>query len=206
MATFTIGFDLDMTLVDSRPGIKAVYDVLAAETGTYIDTELVVSRLGPPLDDELANWFPQDRVQEMAERYRDLYPDLAIAPCTALPGARETLAAVQRAGGRSLVVTAKNDKHAQLHLDALDLRADTVVGGLWASAKGEALREEGAHVYVGDHVGDILGGRAADVCTVAVATGMYGAGELRTAGADVVLDSLTAFPRWMDDYLARRCA
>ena len=29
----TVGFDLDMTLLDTRPGIKATYDALAAETG-----------------------------------------------------------------------------------------------------------------------------------------------------------------------------
>lgn len=43
----TVGFDLDMTLIDSRPGIKAAYEALVAETGTPIDTDLVVSRLGP---------------------------------------------------------------------------------------------------------------------------------------------------------------
>ncbi|NUV50253.1 HAD family hydrolase, partial [Streptomyces sp. CAI-78] len=44
-----VGFDLDMTLIDSRPGIGAAYRVLAAETGVPIDVDLVVSRLGPPL-------------------------------------------------------------------------------------------------------------------------------------------------------------
>jgi phosphoglycolate phosphatase len=36
-APLTVGFDLDMTLIDSRPGIKAAYDRLSAETGVYID-------------------------------------------------------------------------------------------------------------------------------------------------------------------------
>lgn len=41
-----VGFDLDMTLIDSRPGIGAVWDLLAAETGVPIDTDLVVSLPG----------------------------------------------------------------------------------------------------------------------------------------------------------------
>ena len=57
MAALVVGFDLDMTLVDSRPGIRAVYDALAAESGIAIDSAAAVSRLGPPLEDELALWF-----------------------------------------------------------------------------------------------------------------------------------------------------
>src|SRR5690606_37442156 len=49
----TIGFDLDMTLVDSRPGIRAVYEELSRQTGVFIDAELAVFRLGPPLTWEL---------------------------------------------------------------------------------------------------------------------------------------------------------
>ncbi len=45
-----VGFDLDMTLVDSRPGIAATLRALSAETGVFIDAELVVSRLGPTLE------------------------------------------------------------------------------------------------------------------------------------------------------------
>ena len=77
--TLTVGFDLDMTLIDSRPGIKAAYVRLAAETGVYIDTDLVVSRLGPPLEDEMANWFPADEIVAACDRYRAMYPDTAIA-------------------------------------------------------------------------------------------------------------------------------
>ena len=45
----TVGFDLDMTLIDSRPGIRACYQALSERTGTYIDADLAVTRLGPPL-------------------------------------------------------------------------------------------------------------------------------------------------------------
>lgn len=187
-----------MTLIDSRPGIRAAYEVLAAETGTHIDVDLAVSRLGPPLEQELAHWFPDERIEEVADRYRELYPAHAIAPALALPGAREALAAVRDAGGRTLVVTAKHEPNARLHLDHLGLEPDTVVGWLWAEAKAEALREYGAHVYVGDHIGDVRGAHTAGALSVAVPTGPCGAFELRSAGADVVLeDGLTAFPEWL---------
>ena len=93
-----VGFDLDMTLIDSRPGIAAALDALSAETGVHIDSAAAVSRLGPPLDEELALWFPADQVPPMADRFRALYPDLAITPTEMLPGAREAVDAVHRHG------------------------------------------------------------------------------------------------------------
>ncbi|RZE99629.1 HAD hydrolase-like protein [Streptomyces sp. SCA2-2] len=195
-----VGFDLDMTLIDSRPGIGAAYRVLAAETGVPIDVDLVVSRLGPPLETELASWFPADQVPAAAARYREVYPATAIAPSLALPGAAAALEAVRAHGGRSLVVTAKNEEHARLHLDHLGLRADLVVGSLWAEAKGGALRAQGATVYVGDHTGDVRGARAAGAFSVAVATGGCTPDELRAAGADLVLPDLAAFPAWLAEF------
>ena len=42
----TVGFDLDMTLVDTRAGIHACALRLGQELGVDIDADLVVSRLG----------------------------------------------------------------------------------------------------------------------------------------------------------------
>ncbi|MET9484277.1 HAD family hydrolase [Streptomyces sp. NPDC006638] len=199
----TVGFDLDMTLVDSRPGIRAAFLALTAETGVPIDADLAITRLGPPLEQELAHWFPQDRVAEVGDRYREIYPAFAITPSTALPGARESVAAVQASGGRAIVVTAKFQPNAELHLAHLGIEPDVVVGSLWAEAKAEALRAHGAAVYVGDHTGDVRGARAAGALSVAVPTGPCDEAELRAAGADVVLADLTAFPAWLRTYAAR---
>ena len=192
-----------MTLIDSRPGIRKVYDLLAAETGTFIDSELAVSRLGPPVEEELANWFPAESLREVANRYRALYALHGVADCLALPGAHDALAAVRKHGGRTLVVTGKHTPNARLNLDALDLSVDALYGSVFGPEKGTVLREEGATVYVGDHLGDIIGARTADAVAVAVTTGPYSADELRAAGADVVLPDLTAFPDWLASHLDR---
>ena len=204
LPALTVGFDLDMTLIDSRPGIHAAMLALAERTGTYIDADLAITRLGPPLGDELINWFPADEVPAVADLYREMYPSIAIAATPAMPGAPEAIAAVRAAGGRAIVVTAKYEPNAKLHLAHLGIDADAVIGNLWAEQKAEALREEGASVYVGDHVGDVRGARTAEAVSVAVATGPCDADELRAAGADVVLADLTEFPRWLSDYLPAR--
>ncbi|MFE5296494.1 HAD family hydrolase [Streptomyces sp. NPDC056632] len=196
----TVGFDLDLTLLDTRPGIKAAFEAFSADVGVPIDADLVVSRLGPPLRHELAHWFPAERVPEMVTRYREFYGRHAIEPTVPMPGARDAIQAVREAGGRTVVVTAKNEPHAKLHLVHLGIEADAVVGDLWAEGKAEALRAHGARVYVGDHVGDVRGARTAGALSVAVATGPCPAEELREAGADVVLADLTDFRAWWEGY------
>jgi phosphoglycolate phosphatase len=184
-----VGFDLDMTLVDSRPGIGATYTALAEETGTFIDVELVTSRLGPPLEVELAHWFPAERVDAMADRYRALYPDLAIPRVALLPGAREAVQAVLDAGGEAFVVTGKNGRNAALHLQHLAVDLD-VVGEVWREGKADVFRDRGVTAYVGDHVHDMEACRSADVVGVGVPTGPCSAAELRAAGADHVVADL----------------
>lgn len=196
----TVGFDLDMTLIDSRPGIRACWQELSARTGTYVDADLVVTRLGPPLAQEMAHWFPASEIPAMTDLYREIYPEFAVAGTLAMPGAREAVDAVRAAGGRAIVVTAKWEPNARLHMEHLGMRPDAVIGDLWAAQKAQALREHGASVYVGDHVGDVRGARAAGAFSVGVTTGPCGAAELTEAGADVVLDDLTRFPEWFADY------
>ncbi|GIJ44425.1 hydrolase [Virgisporangium aliadipatigenens] len=187
-----VGFDLDMTLLDTRPGIAATYRALSARTGVHVDADLAVSRLGPPLQQEMSEWFPADEVPEAIALYRSLYPEHAIAPSVPLPGAVEAVAAVRAAGLRAVVVTAKLTRFAQMHLRYVGLEVDEVVGDLWAEGKAEPLR--GGLAYVGDHVADVRAARTAGVRAIAVATGPCSPDELRVAGADDVLPDLTRFP------------
>ena len=205
-----VGFDLDMTLVDTRPGIIAALEALRSETGVPIDAAAVAARLGPPLDLMLGADHPElppAQVTELVDRFRALYPGLAVAPTLALAGAHDALAAVRAHGGRTLVVTGKHAPNALLHTEALAFDVDEVVGGTWGAGKGAVLREHGASVFVGDHVHDVEGARAAGVLSVSVLTGSSTEAELRSAGTDVVLDSLAAFPAWLDEHvLAARTA
>lgn len=192
--TPSVGFDLDMTLIDSRPGIAATYRELTARTGVHVDADLAVSRLGPPLRHELAHWFPSEQVESAVTTFRSLYPAYAVGPTLLLPGAAETLASVRDAGLRVLVVTSKLGRLARLHTEHLGLTVDEVVGDLFAEQKATALREHDARLYVGDHVADMTAARIAGVPGVGVATGPCDVDELRAAGARMVLDDLTGFP------------
>jgi len=127
----------------------------------------------------------------------------------ALPGAREALVALGRTEGvvQSLL-TGNLQPNALLKLASFELdgHLDFEVGGFGSDhhhrpslvevARAKAERKYGtsfpgtATVLVGDTPLDVAAGRAGGARVVAVATGPYRAGELRSTEADAVLEDL----------------
>ncbi|WP_194833334.1 HAD family hydrolase [Nocardia sp. XZ_19_369] len=199
--TWTVGFDLDMTLIDSRPGVSRAIDTLAAEFDLPIRGTDFADRLGPPLATLLVEvGAPEELVPALVTRYRELYPRI-VSSIPAMPGADAALAAIEDRGGRVLVVTGKHEPLARLHIDELGWRIDHLAGDLWSAGKASVLKQERAGIFVGDHIGDMRGAQAAGVLAVGVTTGPCDAAELRAAGADVILTDLTEFPQWLAEEL-----
>jgi phosphoglycolate phosphatase-like HAD superfamily hydrolase len=200
-----VGFDLDMTLIDTAPGFAATLDALGAELGVVFPSEEIgVRALGPPLDQTLAPYLPEAELAGAIDRFRAIYPHHAIQATPHLAGAPEALAAVRRHHGRIVLVTGKYTPNAQLHVTHLGLDVDLVMGNVWGEGKAAVLREEGAGIYVGDHVHDVAGALAAGALSVSVLSGSSTREELVAAGTHVVLDDLTQFPAWLDEHLAAR--
>lgn len=201
-----VGFDLDMTLVDTRDRITASLRATLADVGVHVSDDDVWPWIGPPLHDTLAALAPGHDAEALVAAYRARHdsPDAPDVP--QLPGAADALAAVRGHGGRTVVVSAKVTRAVELVLRQCGL-ADAVhvaAGGLFGTEKATVLRAEGAVVYVGDHPGDVAAARAAGATSVAVPTGPHGAESLRDAGADVVLPDLRAFPAWLDRFVLDR--
>lgn len=197
-----VGFDLDMTLIDTAPGFGDVLRALGAELGVEFPIEEITRRLGPPLDQVLAPHLSPEQVVTAGDRFRELYPRHAIVNVPAMKGAHEAIDAVRAAGGRVVVVTGKYAPNAQLHVDHIGFDIDLLEGWVWGVGKADVLRREGATVYVGDHVHDVEGALAAGILSVSVLTGGCTRQELLAAGTHAVLDDLTQFPAWLSAYLA----
>ena len=198
MPPSVIGFDLDMTLVDSADGIAAAVCVALSEQGVRTTSEQVWPLIGLPLEQIMSRLGPRADAPGAVHRYRELYPHVGVPLTRVLPGAVATLDAVRSApGGRVLVISTKIASAVTSVLAHVGLHADEVHGGLFAEDKAIALREAGAEVYVGDHPGDVSAARAAGALAVAVTTGPHPAHALHAAGADVVLPDLLAFTHWL---------
>ncbi|WP_460863513.1 HAD family hydrolase [Rhodococcus aerolatus] len=193
-----VGFDLDMTLVDSATGIVDTQHAVLAGRGVVLDRAQLEAEVGVPVELLLARWLPAGDVDVAVAEYRARYAERGLADVTAMRGAAGALADLRRRGTRSVVVSAKPTEVVHLVLDRVGLLVDVAVGGLFAEGKAAALREHGVGVYVGDHPGDVAGALAAGARALAVATGSSDAGTLRAAGAEHVLADLTELPGWLD--------
>jgi uncharacterized protein len=199
--TLAVGFDLDLTLVDSREGILATATAALLEQGVSVSGDDLAASIGIPLAQMFAPYLSADRIEIAADRYRELYPELGVPRTVLIPGAREALDAVRALHGQVVVVSAKYEPAVHLVLAQVGLEADVVVGGLFAAGKGAALRQHGVSVYVGDHPGDVVGALAAGAVAVGVTTGPNDEAALRLAGADVVLPSVADLPAWLDTHV-----
>ncbi len=197
----TIGFDLDMTLVDTAEGIVASIGHVLALHGAHADDADLRATVGLPLDQVFPRWISGVPHEQLRTEFRLHNMEVAVPLTCALPGAAEALKSVADHGLGVVVVTAKLVDHAWAVLAAagLDAHVGVVVGDRFGAAKGVALREHRASAYVGDHPGDVAAARAADCTSVVVPTGAASVADLRSAGADVVLASLTEFPWWLRD-------
>jgi phosphoglycolate phosphatase-like HAD superfamily hydrolase len=149
----------------------------------------------------------------MWQRYLErLEPALEKHPVTVLPGVRELLEGLASLHDIALgLVTGNIAGGAKLKLGSAGLWEHFEVGSygsdheerdeLPAIALGRAEERWGrsfgpkSALIVGDTPRDIACGRACDIRTVAVATGTYSAEALDAAGADHVLDDLSATER-----------
>lgn len=199
--TLTVGFDLDMTLVDSREGIIATMQSAIGQQGVSADREKLWELLGHPLDFTLGHWLADHQLEQAVETYRREYLESAVPVTTPLPGAHEAFEVVRELDGRVVVVSAKPARAVAAVLEHVGLSPDTVVGQLFGEAKGSALRQQHAQIYVGDHAGDVHGAQAADATSVVVLTGPNDRATLERAGADVILEGLTEFPGWLRSHL-----
>ncbi len=196
------GFDLDLTLVDTRGRILASTLAAFADLGAEVTEEQVIPFLGYPLTIKAAELAPAVDPTAFVDRYRHYYALEHLAPCDAMTGAFDALAAVRAAGHRVVVVSAKLDRFVREALAGAGLEdlVDAVHGELFAADKGPALAAERAWAYLGDHPGDMAAAAQAGAVAVGVSTGAHGGAALTQAGANVVLPDLTAFPPWYADH------
>ncbi len=201
-----VGFDLDMTLVDSSEGIVDALIHVCKIHGVQTSREDALATIGLPLDQVFPMWLPDYAYEQLLDEYRDHYGEYGIPKTKVMPGAKDAISAIHELNGRVVVVSAKKEDFARRVLEVAGLNVEAVHGYLFAEHKGDALRHENAHIYVGDHPGDIKAARAAGAVSVVVPTGPINEGILRESKPDVVLQTLEEFPAWLHNYQAQAIA
>jgi phosphoglycolate phosphatase len=197
-------FDLDGVLIDSRDAIaRCINDALTRHGMPARPAASLHRFIGPPLAVAFSELTgePIDAALTIAcvDSYRATYESTSAADTTVVPGVEDALADL--AGDHCLAVaTSKAHALAVPLLVALGLHGlfDVIAGpGLddhtenKAATIGRAMTELGVGeaVMVGDRSFDVVGAQACSIPVIGVSWGIGTVEELRSAGADLVIDA-----------------
>ncbi len=187
----TVVFDLDGTLVDTRPGIEAgIRHALCAMDMSPPEDAQVKALIGPPLAVGFRTVFglSEAKAQQCVTKYREYYAQRGVLEAKPYPGIEIMLRGLRDENVELRVATLKPAVFARRVLEHLGLLS------FFSQVHGPDLDEhsdikkrlvadalEGAPMpaaMVGDREGDILGAHAAGVDSVAATYGFGSREEL----------------------------
>lgn len=208
-------FDFDGTLFDTGPGVMNCV-VYALEHLGICETDPKKLRkfMGPPLYDMFRELYGLDDAQghEAVRLYRERYQPTGIWECAPYPGITELLSKLCKAGYLLAVATSKPTPSAMQLLEHYRMVAlfDFVCGSEFdgtRSKKSEVVSAVLEHfgfaahpesvLMIGDRKYDVLGAGEVGVDCLGVRYGYGEPGELESAGAIAVMDSV----RDLEQYL-----
>jgi phosphoglycolate phosphatase len=199
-------FDLDGTLIDSRPGILSGLRHALGSLGHDLPPDLDLDwAIGPPLDEVMARLLsPRGdvRVEAAVLAYREHYGRLGLFDARLYEGIAPLLAELSSSGRTLFIGTSKLAPFARRVAEHFGL-AHHFRGVFGSEADGRFRRKAdlirrildehrlapSEVVMVGDREHDVLGARALGVPVVSVTYGYGTAEELLAAGATVLCDS-----------------
>jgi phosphoglycolate phosphatase len=207
-------FDLDGTLVDSRPGIDRAAAAAVARVWPGRSAVPLALLIGPPIRAMLAAAYPhatEAELDALVGEFRVAYDGGDWRETTPYPGLVQVLDAIGARGGQAFVVTNKPlgaTRRILAHLDVAErftaVRAPDDPARPW-SGKAAALEDltdryslgREAAAYVGDSPDDREAARIAGLTFVAAAYGYGTAGSDGETGDLAVIESLSCLTRFL---------
>ena len=205
-------FDLDGTIIDSAPGIRATFEYTLARYGVKATEQQMRSFLGPPLNDSFSKMVDPQSVDDCVRIYRERYAEDGSFRCSAYPGIEETLCRLRDEGWTVCLATSKLHEEAVRILTRLELAQyfDYISGSTddgRLETKADVIRDVLAQpcvsgkccVMIGDRSHDMEGAAECGLSAVGV---LYGYGDQEELDAYSPL-ALCKSPREVGDFLAQ---
>ena len=216
MGGFLLVFDLDGTLIDSAPDLRAALNELLRERGRApLSLRQVRGMIGDGAPALVARALAASGIDPAAAtsalpRFLQLYEADAVRLTRPYPGVPETLAALRRRGYRTAICTNKPQHATRTVLEGLGLLAlfDGIAGGDRFAVKkpdsGHLLGLIGAlgacveaAVMIGDNENDAAAAHAAGVPLVLMRYG-YARVDPASLASDALLDHFGDLPAALD--------
>lgn len=203
-------FDLDGTVIDSRPGIFQSLHYAFKKLGLPIPSDEVLSRFfGPSLATSFHNvcGFDDELTEKMIEAYREYYRPTGMFECEVYPGIEKLIRALREQGKKVVLATKKPELFAAQILERKGLLPlfDYVAGATMEDKSehkdGIVIRaakalgvEKRDCVMIGDMRFDCIGAKLAGIDCIGVTYGYgteeelieHGAAALAKDGAELL--------------------
>lgn len=200
-------FDLDGTVTDPKIGITKSVAYALRHFGIDVDNLDVLNKfIGPPLKDSFMEYyhFTEQEANAAIVKYREYFQETGLYENAVYPGIEELLRELRAVHKTLLIATSKPTVFATEILRHFHLLPyfDGVFGSELSgerTRKGEviayalsqqAIADTSGAVMVGDRKHDIIGAQETGLTSVGVLYGYGGAEELRSAGADYIVENL----------------
>ncbi len=198
-------FDLDGTLVDSKPGIFHCIRYALDAKGVECPQETMDKMIGPPFRLSMREFLGLDAplIEQLITLYRGLYETDGWKESSVYPHVFDMLAALKAAGKRLAVATSKPMKFTSLMVTGLGLSEYfEFVGGASSDLSREAkkdiielclqnmeISDRSRVLMVGDRLYDIVGAREANVDAAGVLWGYGSVDEMREYKPDYIFST-----------------
>lgn len=194
-------FDMDGTLVDSVPGIRASLTYALEKQGHRLSEETDITALiGPPMDQIVATLlapFGDDRVAQTVALYREHYGRAGLLQGLMYPGIQQVLQTLHAEGHHLFVATSKRQPFAERILARIGISAlfDDILGTpldgsmddkrlLVAHLLGKQGLLPCSSVMVGDRKEDIVSAQHNHLLSIGALWGYGSLQELTHSGAN----------------------
>ena len=213
---FTVFFDLDGTLVDSKEGITRCIQKTLEELGADVPSaDELEWCIGPSLRHSFTLLLGEGAdIEGAVETYREHYAEGGIYEADIYDGLGDMLEELQAMGARMYITTSKLEAAAREVAEHFGLThyIDQVFGSqpngeredkteLLAFALAETESDPAKAVMIGDRYYDIFGAKNNGVANIGVMWGFGAADELREAEADMLAGHPEEVPEIVSDLL-----
>lgn len=203
-------FDLDGTLIDSRPIVFETFEEVFKQMlpDKKLTKEELYSFFGPTLEESFSKYLPEDKVEEAIDLYQKINLKMHTPErIKVMPNAAQTLQTLKAMGCPIGIVSNKRQKVVELGLKmtGLDKYPDVVIGkenlgrakpypdGLIAGANALNTRQDNV-IYVGDNAADIEAARNMAAFSIGYSDDEKQKAALRRAKPCRMVDDLSQIP------------
>ncbi len=198
----SILFDLDGTLVDSSPGIKAAFRYAFKSLQLPLpDDDTLSTFIGPPLETTFGKYFEDSSaISNAIQTYRDSYDSEGVHKTSLYPDIEEMLRDLSASGYDLYITTSKNEPMAIVMLTELGIiKYFKAVYGARPNCyhKADLIRtcltenqiNQSHALIIGDTSFDIIGGKTVGIKTLGVTWGFGLQHDLQASRADAICHS-----------------